>query len=277
MRPPDRPKRQSRARERAGRPASAQALAGRRIVVTRPAGQNEPLAALIAAAGGTAIPFPAIAILDAEDPAPLAAAAARLDGYDLAVFVSANAVDRALAVIRARREWPAALSAATVGPASAAALRRHGVARVVVPSTGFDSEALLAEPALQAVGGQRVVIFRGDGGRELLGDTLQVRGASVEYVTCYRRARPDADAGALIALLARGEIDAVTVSSSEGARNLFEMVGEGGREGLRRTPLFAPHARIAAAARVLGCEQVVETAPADEGIAAALTAFWSRM
>lgn len=256
---------------------TAGTLTGRRILVTRPAGQNEPLAALIDAAGGTAIAFPAIAIADPADPAPLAAIAGRLDGYGLAAFVSPNAVERALRAIRAEREWPAAVPAAAVGPASAQALRRAGVTRVLSPTERFDSEALLALPELQAVAGRRVVIFRGDGGRELLGETLRARGAAVEYVECYRRALPDADPAPLLAQLERGEIDAVTVSSSEGLRNLFALLGAGGRERLRRAPLFAPHARIAAAARSLGCERVVETAPADEGIAGALAAFWARM
>jgi uroporphyrinogen-III synthase len=221
--------------------------------------------------------FPAIDILDADDPAPLRAAADQLDAYDLAVFVSPNAVDKAMTAIRARRAWPPGLRAATVGKASEQALARHGVDGVIAPSDRFDSEALAALPALADVRGWRVVVFRGDGGRELLGDTLRSRGATVDYVACYRRARPAADPGPLVRALERGEIDAVAVSASEGVRNLFDLAGEAGRERLRRTPLFAPHPRIAAAARALGCEQVVETAPGDEGLAAALAAFWARM
>jgi uroporphyrinogen-III synthase len=252
-------------------------LAGRRILLTRPAGQNEHLAALVRAAGGEVIVFPAIDIHDLDDPAPLLAAADRLDGYDLAVFVSPNAVDKAMGAIRARRAWPAGLRAATVGRASEQALARHGVTGVIAPSGRFDSEALAALPALADVRGWRVVVFRGDGGRELLGDTLQARGAAVDYVTCYRRSPPAADPGALVRALERGEIDAVAVSASEGVRNLFDLAGERGRDRLRRTPGFAPHPRIAAAARALGCERVVETAPGDDGIAAALAAFWARM
>jgi uroporphyrinogen-III synthase len=251
-------------------------LGGRRILLTRPAGQNEHLAALVRTAGGEPVVFPAIDILDVDDPAPLRAAADRLDGYDLAVFVSPNAVDRAMTAIRARRAWPAALRVATVGKASEKALACHGVAGVIAPADRFDSEALLALPALAAVRGWRVIVFRGGGGRELLGDTLRERGASVDYVECYRRARP-ADAGPFVRLLERGGIDAVAASASEGVRNLFDLAGEAGRSRLRRIPVFAPHARIAAAARALGCERVVETAPGDDGIAAALAAFWARM
>jgi uroporphyrinogen-III synthase len=253
------------------------ALRGRRIVLTRPAGQNERLADLVRAAGGEPVVFPMLEIRAVDDPRPLAAAADRLETYDLAVFVSPNAVEQAMAVIRSRREWPAGLRAATVGTASEQALARHGVSDVIAPTGRFDSEALLELPALAAVAGWRVVIFRGDGGRELLGDTLRGRGAIVDYVACYRRVRPAADPAPLVRALERGEVDAVAVSSSEGLRNLFDMVGEAGRAPLRRTPLFAPHARIAAAARALGCEQVVETGPGDDGIAAALAAFWAKM
>jgi uroporphyrinogen-III synthase len=249
-------------------------LAGRRIVVTRPAGQNERLAALIRAEGGEPVVFPVLEILDLEDTRALAAAVDRLDEYRLAVFISPNAVDKAMNVVAARRAWPAALRAATIGRASERALARYGVTEVIAPQGRFDSEALLELPALANVAGWRVVIFRGDGGRELLGDTLAARGASVDYVECYRRVRPNADVEPLLKRWGRGEIDAVTVSSSEGLRNLFDMLGKLGQAWLKRTPLFAPHARIVENARSLGCERVMETGPADEGLCAGLVSFW---
>ena len=252
---------------------SAGRLAGRRIVVTRPAGQNEGLAEMIRAEGGEPIVFPVLEILDLEDTRALVAAADRLEAYDLAVFISPNAVDKALNVIGARREWPERLRAATIGRASEKALARYGVTNVIAPSGRFDSEALLALPQLADVQGWRVAVFRGDGGRELLGDTLRSRGATVEYVECYRRVRPNADVEPLLKRWGRGEIDAVTVSSSEGLRNLYDMLGKLGQAWLKRTPLLAPHARIAENARALGCERVIETGPADEGLCAGLVAF----
>lgn len=252
---------------------SAGRLAGRRIVVTRPAGQNEGLAEMIRAEGGEPIVFPVLEILDLADTRALVAAADRLDEYDLAVFISPNAVDKALNVIGARRGWPVRLRAATIGRASEKALARYGVTNVIAPSGRFDSEALLALPQLADVQGWRVVVFRGDGGRELLGDTLRSRGATVEYVECYRRVRPNADVEPLLKRWGRGEIDAVTVSSSEGLRNLYDMLGKLGQAWLKRTPLLAPHARIAENARALGCERVIETGPADEGLCAGLVAF----
>jgi uroporphyrinogen-III synthase len=249
-------------------------LGGRRIVVTRPAGQNERLAELIRAEGGEPVVFPVLEIVELEDTRTLVAAVDRLHEYRLAVFISPNAVDKAMNVVAARRTWPAGLLAATIGRASEKALARYGVTDVIAPQGRFDSEALLALPELAQVAGWRVVIFRGDGGRELLGDTLATRGATVDYVECYRRARPNADVEPLLKRWGRGEIDAVTVSSSEGLRNLFDMLGKLGQAWLKRTPLFAPHARIAENARALGCERVLETGPADEGLCAGLLAFW---
>ncbi len=252
---------------------SAGRLAGRRIVVTRPAGQNEGLAEMIRAEGGEPIVFPVLEILDLEDTRALVSAADRLDEYDLAVFISPNAVDKALNVVLARRAWPQRLRAATIGRASEKALARYGVANVIAPSGRFDSEALLALPQLADVRSWRVVVFRGDGGRELLGDTLRERGATVDYIECYRRVRPNADIEPLLKRWGRGEIDAVTVSSSEGLRNLYDMLGKLGQAWLKRTPLLAPHARIAENARALGCERVIETGPADEGLCEGLVAF----
>lgn len=250
--------------------SAAGPLAGCGIVVTRPADQATPLAEAIRAAGGHAILFPAIEILDPADIQPLINVIDRLETCSLAIFISPNAVERAMRRITARRAWPPGLPAAAIGQGGVRELRRFGIKEVIAPARSFDSEGLLALPQLQAVAGQRVVIFRGNGGRELLGDTLTARGAQVEYVECYRRARPQADAAPLLQAWARNEVHAVIVTSSEGLRNLFEMVGESGQSRLRRTPVFVPHPRIAAVARELGCGQVIESAPGDEGLIAAL-------
>ncbi|MFH1045163.1 MAG: uroporphyrinogen-III synthase [Pseudomonadota bacterium] len=256
---------------------SPSALAGRRVVVTRPAGQTGHMAALIGAAGGEPVLFPALEILDTEDLQPVLALIDRLDAFDLAIFISANAVNKALALVQARRTWPAGLRVATVGRGSERELQRRGFTAVIAPSERFDSEGLLGLPELKDVQGKRIVIFRGDGGRELLGDTLAARGAVVEYAECYRRGRPQADIAPLLALAARHELDAFTVTSSEGLANLYDILGAAGRKCLTKTPLFAPHERIAATARALGVQTVVLTGPGEEGLVAGLVAFFVKV
>jgi uroporphyrinogen-III synthase len=235
-------------------------LAGRHVVVTRPAGQAAHFATALSEAGAIPVLFPVLEIRDIEDPAPLLDVAIRLDGYDLAVFVSPNAIQKALAVVLARRSWPAGLRVATIGKSSERELAAKGIRNVISPPLRFDSEALLELPEMLDVAGKRVIIFRGDGGRETLGDTLKARGASVEYLTCYRRGRPKLDPAPLLKLWEQGRLDAVTLTSSE---------------GLRKTPAFVPHARIAEQARVLGLTKVIPTDPGDDGLMAGLVQYFA--
>ena len=256
----------------------AQSLAGKRIVVTRPAEQAGKLAEQIETRGGIAVRFPVLAIYDVDDARPLQAAAESIESYDYVVFVSPNAVEKALAVITARRGWPERVVAAAMGETSARAIAGFGVTRVITPSGGrFDSEALLERPefARENIGGKRVAIFRGDGGREVLGDTLTARGAQVDRVPCYRRGRPELDPGPLQALLSRGEVAAVTVTSSEGLRNLMAMVGAASDAALKKVPLLVPHQRIAEEARRLGFGRVVATEAGDAGLLAGLEAYFA--
>jgi uroporphyrinogen-III synthase len=250
-------------------------LAGRTIVVTRPLAQSASLAAAIRAEGGEALVFPLLEIAPADDPGPLAEAAARLADYALAIFISPNAVEHALPALLARGRLPAGLIPAAVGQGTVKALAAHGIAGCVAPDERFDSEALLALPALSAgqVADRRIAIFRGDGGRELLADTLRERGATVDCVTCYRRSGPGGDMRPLLDAWRAGHLDALAVSSSEGLRYLVAGLDDEGRRRLLGTPVFVPHARIAETARDLGLTRVVLTAGADAGLLTGLCAY----
>jgi uroporphyrinogen-III synthase len=250
-------------------------LAEKTIVVTRPRAQAGPLAAAIAAQGGQPLIFPLLEIAPANDAQPLADAAARLKNYLLAIFISPNAVDYALPAILQRGPWPAGLLPAAVGQGTVRALAAHGISGCVAPSERFDSEALLALPELAAerVAGRRVAIFRGDGGRELLAETLRARGAEVDCITCYCRSGPVGGVAPLLAAWRAGKLDALTVSSSEGLRHLVDLLEAEGRAWLQRTPVFVPHTRIAENARALGLSNIILTEAADDGIVAGLRAY----
>jgi uroporphyrinogen-III synthase len=289
-----------------------QPLHGLTIVVTRPRDQAAQLAQSIEQAGGIPLLFPLLDITAVQDSSTLNGQIARLGQFNLAIFISPNAVHYGIAALRAagaslsspstspgqaepsdrttshstksRKDgdlvagYPASvrgeLKIATVGQGSAKALRESGITNVISPTERFDSEGLLALPELQNVAGWRVMIFRGDGGRELLGDTLKARGATVEYATCYQRSKPHQDAGVLLAAVP----DAITVTSSEALGYLWQMLNacpepsrrDRDRAALRNTPLFVPHARIAGLAREQGWLQVQVTASGDDGMLSAL-------
>ena len=257
----------------------SQPLAGRHIVVTRPAGQATHLAEALVAAGAHPVLFPVLAIAPLTDNSTLVAQIIRLDQYDLAIFISPNAVQMALHEVLSRRPWPTHLRVATVGRSSEAALQAHDLTgqerQVLCPRGRFDSEALLELPELQSMEDRRVIIFRGDGGRELLADTLRQRGASVDYANCYQRSMPAADPAPLLKLWEAGQLDAITVTSSEGLHNLAHMAGQLGLAWLRKTPLFVPHTRIAAAAEAFGIHTVILTEPADAGLLVGLLRYFS--
>lgn len=246
-------------------------LAGLKVLVTRPRDQAVALAQRIEQAGGVPLLFPLLEIAPVEDPGALHRQVARLAQFDLAIFISPNAVNYGIAAIRAAGGMPPALRIATVGQGSAKALRELGVAGVIAPAERFDSEGLLALPELQQVAGWRVMIFRGDGGRELLGDTLKARGASVEYAACYRRSKPQWDAEALFSAAP----DAITVTSSEALGYLWELAGNARNGRLRTVPVFVPHRRIAELAQQQGWEQIRVTDAGDDGLLSALIA-WRR-
>jgi uroporphyrinogen-III synthase len=207
--------------------SNAGPLAGLGVVLTRPVAQCQSLVAALEVQGAHVIVFPALDIV----PAPLSPESrAALDSFaetSLAIFASANAVDHGVMAVRSRGTWPESVAVAAVGEATAARLRASGFANVVSPTTGSDSEALLECPRLKEVARQRVVIFRGVGGREHLRTSLEARGARVAYVECYRRERPATDAAPLLAALARREIDAVHAMSGETVDNFLVLAGPG--------------------------------------------------
>ncbi len=219
--------------------------------------------------GGKPWLFPLLEIEAVRDDQSLREQISRLQQTHLAIFISPNAVRFGMAAIRASGALPASLKIATVGQGSARALHELGIDHVIVPADRFDSEGLLALPELQNVAGRRVMIFRGDGGRELLGDTLTARGATVEYVTCYLRSKPELDTGALLA----AKPDAITVTSSEALNHLLEMLDAAQLRSVLAIPLFVPHERIASAAARQGWQHVAVTGSGDDGLMSGLIAW----
>jgi uroporphyrinogen-III synthase len=247
-------------------------LRGLRVLVTRPAAQAERLCRLIDAAGGEAFCLPAIDILEPVDSYHLESVVASLANYDLAVFISVNAVTRGLDFITAHGEWPLHVRIATVGARSAGALTRYGLAADLVPEHHFSSEGLLALDDLQDMRGKRVLIFRGDGGREYLRDTLVERGAEVDYVEVYRRACPLVDPQEIMPYWEPGTLDVITITSNESLQNLFDMAGVEGQPLLREIPLLVVGERQAALAQQLGFarQPLLAEHASDEAIVAAL-------
>lgn len=245
-------------------------LAGKGIVVTRPRELAGGLAARVERAGGVAWIFPAIDIQPPSDAGAADRALARIGDFDFAIFVSPTAAQKAVA--RGLR-LPRTVRAFALGAGTRAELARAGI-EAQAPGTRADSESLLQSPELEALGGKRVLLVCGEGGRELLGETLTSRGASVARAELYRRAPPVADPAPVLAAWAAGAIHAVTVTSAEGIANLLSTLGSAGAARLCEVPVFVPHPRVAEAARRQGVREAVVAGPSDDEMLARLVAYF---
>jgi uroporphyrinogen-III synthase len=227
-----------------------------RVLLTRPAEESAAVAALLAQAGIFSSSLP---LLDTEAlPATpeQRAVFADLGRYSAVIVVSKPAAR--LAVQQLQQPWPS-LPWFSVGAATAQVLADHGL-NVHYPQTGDDSEALLQLPALReaaAQPGARVLILRGEGGRELLAERLREQGASVDYLELYRRFLPAYPAGALMQRIQLERLNGLVVSSGQGFLHLQALAGPDWPK-VAQLPLFVPSPRVSEMARAAGAEKVVD-------------------
>ncbi len=208
-------------------------LFGRRVLVTRAKEQAGGLVDALAERGAEPVMFPAIAFAPPSDEARVDLAVREADAYELAVFTSANGVERWFSAMRASGRDARAFGrtrVVAIGPATGAALEKHGIVPDAVPSEHRgEAAAATALELLEALGGpagRRVLLARAEVAREALPDALRAAGALVDVVPVYRTI-PAAgrDVEALAAALRAGQIDAATFTSSSTVDHVCEALG----------------------------------------------------
>lgn len=195
-------------------------LFGKRVIVTRPRAQAADLIERLELLGATTLVLPGVEIRAPADWAPVDRALAQLSSYQWLVFTSVNGVDAFLRRLRhSGRDLRAlgGLKLAAIGPATAAALSEYHLQADLVPAA-FRSEELAAELKKQ-VAGQRVLLARADRGRELLRDEL-AEVATVDQVAVYSQVDAALDP-AVLDQLRQGEVDCITLTSSNIARSIL--------------------------------------------------------
>lgn len=216
-------------------------LNGFGVLLTRPEHQADELASAIDDAGGEAIRFPVIDI-EPEESADVLRRLESLPPADITIFISTNAVICGLPYLDVEQT-----SIAAIGPKTKSAIESAGRQVDIFPATGFDSEHLLEEPDLQDVSGKNIRIVRGDGGREILADTLRERGATLDYLEVYRRQTRVYSPTLLSGLEHRwrdGQVQCVIAMSVDTLNKLIEIMPVGSRELLAKTPLVTPSVRV---------------------------------
>lgn len=234
-----------------------QPLFGKRVLVTRPAGQAAGMVQMLRDAGADPIEIPTVRIVDPDDLTPLEDALQRLEDYDWVVFTSRNGVERFFAALHAasgdaRRLGTA--SVAAIGPATAQALTAHGVRADLVPEE-YRGEAV-ADALLEQLPDEthnRVLIPRAAVAREVLPERLRAAGVEVDVVPVYETVGATAEQlKGIRQMLERGELDVATFTSSSTVQRLLDDLGAEGPQLLARTCVAAIGPITAQTAREAG-------------------------
>ena len=174
--------------------------------------------------------------------------------YDLVIAVSGNAVECTKRLIN--REWPKAIYIA-VGSSTQTLLNEVIDNTALVPENSANSEGLLSLSILQSIRGKRILILRGQGGRELLDKTLVERGAEVTFLESYKRIKLDLNGFDLVNNWQQASINGAIISSTEILNQLFTLVPNKYKSWLSKLILYVPSERVAEQASLLGAELVV--------------------
>jgi len=243
-------------------------LSGLNVLLTRPAGQSDSLSDTIKYCGGSVCELPLIEIEPVTDPDACERIKSRilnLDQYVAAIFISTNAARLGMSWID--RYWPqlpTGLSAYAVGPGTAAVLGEFDWP-VYCSDQGVTSEHLLALPGLRNIAGQRVALFRGVGGRELIAETLRERGAQVDYIELYRRRTPDYNADIVAEMVRDRKVNALVVTSAQILDVLLHFV-HNDPAVLGSIPVIVPSARVRDRALQAGFSSVIDAGGASDAV-----------
>lgn len=236
--------------------------------------EQQELVAAIEAAAGHALHLPLISIkrfTPQDKPSQLIGKIQNLDNYQILIFVSTNAVQHGVFWIEQYwPQFPVGIQLVAIGPATARALTAALHQDVVYADTGVTSEDLLQHPLFTDVQRKRIGIVRGVGGRELLAESLVLRGAVVDYLEVYERNLMPYPSRDFCEQLRMHGINVLTVSSGESLLHLAELLGDNKAE-LSLLPLVVPSQRVAEQARTLGFSHVIQAGGAD--VASTMTAL----
>jgi len=247
-------------------------VTGWRLLLTRPADESAALGDVLAQVGIFSSSLPLLEIEPIPVSDTMCAAIQRLDRCCAVIVVSKPAARIGVELVSQYWPQPPVLKWFSVGAATAQILEDGGL-DVTCPAEGDDSEALLELAQLREAitrPDPKVLIMRGEGGRELLAERLRELGASVEYLELYRRGLPSYPLAALSDRIVAERLNGLVVSSGQGFEHLHQLAGAAWPQ-LARLPLFVPSPRVAELARAAGAQTVVDCRGASA--AALLTAL----
>ncbi|MBS0849928.1 uroporphyrinogen-III synthase [Citrobacter sp. JGM124] len=228
------------------------------ILVTRPSPAGEELVRRLRLTGKTAYSFPLIEFAPGKELAQLPTMLAALPPDSLVFALSQHVIHFAGPLLRQSGiGWPKELNWFAIGRTTALALHAASHLTVHYPHDKETSEVLLQLPELQNISGKQVLILRGNGGRELLGKTLQERGAKVDFCECYQRNEINYNGMEEAWRWSEKNVSTLVVTSGEMLQQLHTLIPAWYRENwLTQCQLLVVSERLASLARDLGWQDI---------------------
>lgn len=233
-------------------------LSGLRVLNTRPLKQSHELNHRIKQANGLPVSFPALEIISCQHWFHLLP---NLDNVQQAIFTSANAVTCSFPIFSEKQvTWPEHIQNTAIGKGTAAALQSQHVRIDNIPEIA-DSEHLLMLNALQAIHNETILLFKGEGGRALIANTLIKRGARLIELNVYQRVVPDINREHLERLWRDECVDIILFTSQEAIRNIVSIPDKNVKAWLKRTPCLVISERLAQYASMTGIQNIAVCSP----------------
>jgi uroporphyrinogen-III synthase len=234
------------------------------VLVTRPDERGQQLVDMLAKAGVVAIHLPLFNIEAGAELNGLPNKFAQLKVGDYVFAVSKSAVDFAdKALKNTGFVWRDDLQYFTVGQGTAQHFAMTTTLAVHYPTTQENSEGVLQLAAMQNLQGKTILILRGNGGRELLSEQAQQRGANVEIVECYRRESIVYNSTDQTSLCKRAGVQTIVATSAEILTQLVDFVPQNEHNWLKSCQLITVSERISHLAQALGWQNVIVSPRAD--------------
>ncbi|MCS3434404.1 uroporphyrinogen-III synthase [Klebsiella sp. BIGb0407] len=235
------------------------------ILVTRPSPAGEELVGRLLTLGKMAYSFPLIEFSPGRQLAQLPSQLAALPAESLVFVLSQNVIHFAGPLLRQSGiDWPKEHTWFAIGRTTALTLHAASHLTIHYPQDRETSEVLLQLPELQHIQGKQALILRGNGGRELLGETLQERGAKVTFCECYQRNEVNYNSLEEAWRWYERQISIIVVTSGEMLQQLYTLIPVWYRENwLLQCQLLVVSERLASLARHLGWHNILVADNAD--------------
>ena len=233
--------------------SNQKSLNGLCLLNTRPAGQADALTKAVEKAGGRCLSLPALVI---ESIKLNCASIPKAPLIQKAIFISPNAVHFFFQQLPpSLHPWPSSIEVIAVGQSSAKALKQRGIKVHAHPEIA-NSEYLLDLTCLKEVRDKTILLIKGEGGRTLISEVLQARGAHLIPICVYRRNCPEYSSQYIQSLCYNDTVDIILFTSIEAMQNIFQLFDDKGRQWLCNKPCIVLSERIAKQAALWGVKHI---------------------